>query len=71
QAKVAPYFPNGLDPFWGAYLVAGTPEAVTRHYQQYVDAGIQYFVFQTLDPSDEETIRLAAEQLLPQLRPAH
>lgn len=69
QAKIARYFPQGLDQFWGAYLVAGTPEAVVRHYQAYVDAGIQYFVLQTLDPTDEETICLAAEQLLPLLRP--
>ena len=70
QAKVTRYFPQGLDPFWGAYLVAGTPEAVAGHYQQYVDAGIQYFVLQTLDPTDDETVRLAAEQMLPRLRPA-
>lgn len=69
QAKVERYFPDGLDAFWGAYLVAGTPETVARHYQAYVDAGIQYFVLQTLDPTDQETIRLAAEELLPRLRP--
>jgi alkanesulfonate monooxygenase SsuD/methylene tetrahydromethanopterin reductase-like flavin-dependent oxidoreductase (luciferase family) len=69
QAKVTRYFPHGLDAFWGAYLVAGTPETVARYYQEYVDAGIQYFVFQTLDPTDEETVRLAAEQLLPRLQP--
>jgi alkanesulfonate monooxygenase SsuD/methylene tetrahydromethanopterin reductase-like flavin-dependent oxidoreductase (luciferase family) len=69
QAKVNRYFPDGLDAFWGAYLVAGTPETVARYYQEYVDAGIQYFVFQTLDPTDEETVCLAAEDLLPRLRP--
>ena len=69
QAKVERYFPDGLDAFWGAYLVAGTPETVACHYQAYVDAGIQYFVLQTLDPTDQETIRLAAEELLPRLRP--
>ncbi len=70
QAKVARYFPQGLDQFWGAYLVAGTPEQAAQHYQEYVDAGIQYFVLQTLDPTDEETVRLAAEELLPKLQPA-
>ena len=68
RAKVARYFPNGLDQFWGAYLVAGTPEDAARHYQPFVDAGIQYFVLQTLDPTDEETIRLVTEQLAPRMR---
>jgi alkanesulfonate monooxygenase SsuD/methylene tetrahydromethanopterin reductase-like flavin-dependent oxidoreductase (luciferase family) len=70
QAKVARYFPDGLDQFWGAYLVAGTPDDVVRHYQPFVDAGIQYFIVQTLDPTDEETICLVAEQMLPQMRSA-
>jgi alkanesulfonate monooxygenase SsuD/methylene tetrahydromethanopterin reductase-like flavin-dependent oxidoreductase (luciferase family) len=69
QAKVAHYFPNGLDRFWGAYLVAGTPDAIARHYQPYLDAGIQYFVLQTLDPTDAETIRLTVEHLAPRLIP--
>ena len=67
-AKVARYFPNGLDAFWGAYLVAGTPEVVAAHFQEYVDAGIEYFDVQTLDPDDEETIGLVTAHLLPLLR---
>jgi alkanesulfonate monooxygenase SsuD/methylene tetrahydromethanopterin reductase-like flavin-dependent oxidoreductase (luciferase family) len=66
-AKVARYFPGGLDPFWGAYLVAGTPEQAAAHFQAYVDAGIEYFVVQTLDPDDEESIALTIEQLQPRL----
>ena len=66
-AKVARYLPNGLDAFWGAYLVAGTPEVVA-HFQEYVDAGIEYFDVQTLDPDDEETIGLVTAHLLPLLR---
>ena len=68
RVKVARYFPNGLDQFWGAYHVAGTPEDTTRYYQPFVAAGIQYFVLQTLDPTDEETIRLVAEQVAPRTR---
>jgi alkanesulfonate monooxygenase SsuD/methylene tetrahydromethanopterin reductase-like flavin-dependent oxidoreductase (luciferase family) len=67
--KVARYFPDGLDPFWGAYLVAGTPDSVAPHFQGYVDAGIDYFVIQTLDPDDEESISLITTELLPRLRP--
>ena len=70
ETKVARYFPDGRDQFWGANLVAGTPADALRYYQSFVDAGIQYFVVQTLDPTDEETIRLFAEQVGPKLRPA-
>ncbi|MCC6314360.1 MAG: LLM class flavin-dependent oxidoreductase [Thermomicrobiales bacterium] len=68
-AKVARYFPNGLDPFWGAQLIAGTPELAAAYYQGFVDAGIDYFIVQTLDPSDEETLVLATERVLPMLHP--
>lgn len=69
-AKVRGYFPDGLDAFWGAYLVAGTPARAREHYQAFADAGITYFVLQTLDPGDEETIALAASELAPALMPA-
>lgn len=68
-AKIGRYFPGGLDAFWGKYLVAGTPEIVAMHFQQFVDAGIEYFVVQTLDPDDEETIALVTSRLAPQLTP--
>lgn len=66
-AKVERYFPNGLDAFWGAYLVHGTPAQAAAHYQGFVDAGIRYFVVQTLDPMDEETIALLANEVAPRL----
>ena len=66
-AKVNRYFPDGLDAFWGAYLVAGTPERAASHFQRFVAAGIEYFVIQTLDPDDEETIALVMTQLAPRL----
>jgi alkanesulfonate monooxygenase SsuD/methylene tetrahydromethanopterin reductase-like flavin-dependent oxidoreductase (luciferase family) len=68
-AKIARYFPLGLDEFWGRYLVAGTPASVAPHYQSLVDAGIQYFVVQTLDPDDEESIALVTSALAPLLQP--
>jgi alkanesulfonate monooxygenase SsuD/methylene tetrahydromethanopterin reductase-like flavin-dependent oxidoreductase (luciferase family) len=68
-AKVDRYFPHGLDAFWGKYLVAGTPAGVASHFQGFVDAGIDYFVVQTLDPDDEESISLVTAELKPHLRP--
>ncbi|MFN8590750.1 MAG: LLM class flavin-dependent oxidoreductase [Thermomicrobiales bacterium] len=67
QAKVARYFPNGLDAFWGAFLVWGTPGQAAAYYQRYVDVGIEYFVVQTLDPDDEESMVLATSEMLPML----
>lgn len=69
EAKIERYFPQGLDDFWGKYLVAGTPESVAPYFQAYVDAGIQYFVVQTLDPDDEESIALTTTSLAPLLQP--
>jgi alkanesulfonate monooxygenase SsuD/methylene tetrahydromethanopterin reductase-like flavin-dependent oxidoreductase (luciferase family) len=69
EDKVARYFPNGLDPFWGAYLVRGTPEQVAAYYQGFVDAGMGYFVVQTLDPYDEETISLLMSAVAPAIQP--
>ena len=63
RRKVDRYFPDGLDAFWGAYLVAGTPDEVAAHYREYAAVGVQYFVVQTLDPTDEESIALAAQSL--------
>jgi alkanesulfonate monooxygenase SsuD/methylene tetrahydromethanopterin reductase-like flavin-dependent oxidoreductase (luciferase family) len=67
-AKVARYFPDGLDAFWGAYLVAGTPAQVAAYYQPFLDVGIRFLDLQVLDPEDDETIRLVIDALAPRLR---
>lgn len=67
ESKVRAYFPGGLDAFWGAYLVAGTPDDVRAYYQGFADAGIGYFDVQTLDPRDEETIALLAHRVAPEI----
>jgi len=69
DAKVRRYFPDGLDPFWGAYLVAGTPQRIAETFQEYVDVGINFIDIQTLDPDDEETIALVTTDLAPLLTP--
>ncbi|MEA2512710.1 MAG: hypothetical protein QOJ59_2197 [Thermomicrobiales bacterium] len=69
-AKVERYFPNGLDAFWGAYLVARTPADAVEYFQSFADAGIQHFVAQVLDTDDDETFHLLAEQVAPAIRPA-
>jgi alkanesulfonate monooxygenase SsuD/methylene tetrahydromethanopterin reductase-like flavin-dependent oxidoreductase (luciferase family) len=66
-AKIRRYFPDGLDAFWGAYLVSGTPERVAAYYRPYVDIGIRFLDLQVLDPGDEETMSLIIDALGPQL----
>lgn len=68
QAKVRRYFPDGPQGFWGAGLIARTPEGAIQYFQDYVDAGMQYFVVQTLDATDTESLRLLAQEVAPALR---
>jgi alkanesulfonate monooxygenase SsuD/methylene tetrahydromethanopterin reductase-like flavin-dependent oxidoreductase (luciferase family) len=68
QAKLQRYFPEGLEQRfsgpWSGFAFASTPERAIGYYQELVDAGIQYFIVQTLDAADEETIRLMAEKVV-------
>ncbi len=70
--KVHRYFPEGIEQrfsgAWRGFAVAATPEQAVRCYQGLADAGIQYFVVQTSDAADEETIRLLAGQVAPQIK---
>ncbi len=50
-----------------ARLARDEVEAIT-YYQELVDAGIQYFIVQTLDAADEDSIRLLAEQVMPAIK---
>lgn len=68
--KVARYFPDGLDEFWGKYLIAGTPEQIVELFQAYADAGVQHFDCQVLDAEDVETFTLLIRQVDPFLRPS-
>lgn len=72
QTKLKRYFPEDLEQRfsgpWSGFALACTPENAITYYQELVDVGIQYFIVQTLDASDEETIRLLAEQVMPAIR---
>jgi alkanesulfonate monooxygenase SsuD/methylene tetrahydromethanopterin reductase-like flavin-dependent oxidoreductase (luciferase family) len=70
RAKVAQYFPDGLDEQWSTLIVACTPEEAVVYYQGFVDAGIRHFVVQNLDPTDDETVTLLAERVIPALAAA-
>lgn len=48
---------------------SGTPQQVAERLQEYVDAGVRYFIISPAAPRDTlEVIRLAAEEVLPRLR---
>ena len=69
QAKRDRYYPHGLNEEQRYSRVIGTPEQVAPYYQALVDAGMQYFVVQTLDARDTETIELLAGELAPRVVP--
>jgi hypothetical protein len=71
-AKVHVYVPGGLEQRfnspWSGFAVAATPEQAAAMYRELIPAGLQYFIVQTLDAVDTETIRLLAEQVVPLVR---
>jgi len=69
ESKIASFFPGGVpDSLDYLGVTAGTPEQIVEKFQQYVDAGIQYFVVQLVNGSDRETIQLLADEVAPALR---
>jgi alkanesulfonate monooxygenase SsuD/methylene tetrahydromethanopterin reductase-like flavin-dependent oxidoreductase (luciferase family) len=68
-AKIQHYFPEGVEQrfsgSWSGFAVAATPAQAIMMYQALAAAGIQYFIIETLDAADEETIRLLAEAVVP------
>jgi alkanesulfonate monooxygenase SsuD/methylene tetrahydromethanopterin reductase-like flavin-dependent oxidoreductase (luciferase family) len=65
--KFRSYFGDEMPPT-ARGVVLGTPEQITAYYQARADAGMQYFVYQLLDGKDHETIRLVAEEVMPNVR---
>lgn len=72
RAKVERYAPDGLasrfSGEWAGFAMAATPEQAVAYYAERRAAGVQYFVIQTLDASDLETVHLLAEDVIPRVR---
>jgi alkanesulfonate monooxygenase SsuD/methylene tetrahydromethanopterin reductase-like flavin-dependent oxidoreductase (luciferase family) len=49
------------------HILAGTPEQVTAYFRLLLEAGVQYVI---VNGNSEETVRLLAEQVMPQFRGA-
>ena len=65
RAKLDCYYPEGINEEQRYSRVVGTPEQVAEYYQALADAGMAYFVVQTLDAADTETIELLAQEVMP------
>jgi alkanesulfonate monooxygenase SsuD/methylene tetrahydromethanopterin reductase-like flavin-dependent oxidoreductase (luciferase family) len=70
RAKLDHYYPEGINEEQRFSRVVGTPAKVAAYYQSLVDAGMEYFVVQTLDAADTETIKLLAREVMPRVLPA-
>ncbi len=62
------YYPGGLNEEQRFSRVVGSPESVAEYYQNLVDAGMQYFIVQTLDARDQETTELLANEVIPRVK---
>jgi alkanesulfonate monooxygenase SsuD/methylene tetrahydromethanopterin reductase-like flavin-dependent oxidoreductase (luciferase family) len=69
HAKLAHYYPGGINEEQQFSRVVGTPAQVAVYYQSLVDAGMEYFVVQILDAADTETIELLAREVIPRVLP--
>ena len=68
MAKKQKYFPNGLTEEQEYTRIFGTPDQIVAYCAELVDAGVQYFVMQTQDASDTESIELLGREVAPRVR---
>ncbi len=68
QAKLARYYPEGLTDEQRFTRIAATPDGAIAYFQALADAGVQYFVVQSLDAADVETFRLLAREVAPRVK---
>lgn len=67
-AKKARYFPDGLTEEQEYTRIFGTPDQIVAYCAELVEAGVQYFVMQTQDASDLESIELLGREVAPRVR---
>jgi hypothetical protein len=71
EAKMARYFPNGIEErytgTWRHFVSGATSEQAVDHFRALRAAGIQYFIVETLDANDTETITLLAKEVMPRV----
>ena len=70
RAKLDRFHPHGLTEEQRHSRVVGTPAAAIAYYKSLADVGVQYFVVQTQDAADLETIELLAREVAPKMETA-
>jgi alkanesulfonate monooxygenase SsuD/methylene tetrahydromethanopterin reductase-like flavin-dependent oxidoreductase (luciferase family) len=69
--KLARYFPEGIEQRysgpWRDYVFDTTPDRAVAHFRALREAGIQYFIVETLDAADQETMTLLAQEVVPRV----
>jgi hypothetical protein len=65
QRKLATYYPQGVERTSTDFVHAATPEQAVSHFQELVEAGIQYVIAGLIHASDLETLRLLATDVAP------
>jgi len=61
---------TGIDIGRADYVLHATPDRAIAHFRALVEAGIQYFIVETMDAMDHDTIRLLATDVIPAIRMA-
>ena len=72
RRSVLHYFPEGIEQryqgAWRDYVFHATPDRAIAHFRALIEAGIQYFIVETMDAMDHDTIRLLATDVIPAIR---
>jgi len=55
---------------WRDYVFHATRDRAIAHFRALIEAGIQYFIVETMDAMDHDTIRLLATDVIPAIRMA-
>ena len=71
ELKMARYFPDGIEQrykgTWRHFVSGATPEQAVDHFRALRAAGVQYFIVETLDAADTDTITLLAKEVAPRV----
>jgi alkanesulfonate monooxygenase SsuD/methylene tetrahydromethanopterin reductase-like flavin-dependent oxidoreductase (luciferase family) len=71
EVKMARYFPDGVEQrytgTWRHFVSGATTQQAIDHFRALRTAGIQYFIVETLDATDIETITLLANEVAPRV----
>jgi alkanesulfonate monooxygenase SsuD/methylene tetrahydromethanopterin reductase-like flavin-dependent oxidoreductase (luciferase family) len=68
KVKLHHYYPGGMNEDQRLTRIVGTADYAVDYFNELVDTGMEYFVVQIMDATDEETFRLLANEVMPRVR---